>query len=262
MTTSVLTAEKTSFKSLVEKHQVAVLVLLVYGLTWPFMTLEVLASRDILSFTAPAAFMIMQGFMPGLAAVIVTGLVRGKPGIRALFRKILIARVGGRWYAFAFFLMAGVSIAAIFIANLLSASPTVPLLSPEIPFSGPLGLLAGTLMLFLFSMLFNTEEFAWRGVALPRLQARHNALVASLIISVPWLFFHLPLFFKVGSSQSESSFLSYAIGMVATTILFTFLYNQTRGSILLVWILHASMNIGHRYSRSTAAPPILRWIGP
>ncbi len=261
MTTSVLIADKSSFKSLVEKHQVTVLVLFVYGLTWPLMILEVLASRGMLSFTPPAAFLILQGFMPGLAAVIVAGLVRGKPGIRALFRKVMIARVGFKWYAFAFFAMAGISITAILLSNQLGTSPAIPLLSPEIPFSGPLGLLASTLILFLFSMLFNAEEFAWRGIALPRLQARHSALVASLILSVPWLFFHLPLFFKVGSSQSESSFLSYAIGMMATTILFTFLYNNTRGSLLLVWILHASMNTWTQiFSINSSAPnPFLDW---
>ncbi len=262
MTTSVLTAEKNSFKTLAEKHQVTILVLLVYGLTWPLMILEVLASRGMLSFTPPVAFLILQGFMPGLAAVIVTGLVRGRQGISALFRKVLIARVGGRWYAFAFFVMAGVSIAAILLTNWWAASPAIPLLSPELPNSGPVGLLASILILFLFSMIFNTEEFAWRGIALPRLQTRHNALVASLILSVPWLFFHLPLFFKVGSSQSETSFLSYAIGMVATTILFTFLYNHTRGSILLVWILHASMNTWTQIlSINSSAPnPLLDWM--
>ena len=261
MTTSVLAADKSSLKTLVEKHPITILVLLLYGLTWPFMILEVLASRDLLPFPLPGAVMILQGFMPAVAAAIVTGLTVGRPGIRALFRKALIARVGARWYAFAFLAMAGVSLAAILIANLLGASPAIPLLSPEIPFPGPLGLLAGTLILFLFSMIFNLEEFAWRGVALPRLQARYNALTASLILSVPWLFFHLPLFFKVGSSQSKTSFLSYAIGMMATTILFTFLYNHTRGSVLLAWILHASMNTWTQiFSINSSAPnPVLEW---
>jgi uncharacterized protein len=261
MTSSTLAVNTNSFKTTVEKYQVSILILLVYALTWPFQILEVLASRDMLSFTPPVVFMILQGFMPGLAAVIVAGLTRGKPGIRALLRKVRIARVGGRWYAFAFFAMAGVSIAAILLSNQLGASPTIPLVSPELPFPGPLGLLAGTLMVFLFSMIFNTEEFAWRGVALPQLQARHNALVASLIISIPWLFFHLPLFFKVGSSQSETSFLSYAVGMIATTVLFTFLYNNTRGSLLLVWILHASMNTWTQiFSINSSAPnPLLDW---
>jgi uncharacterized protein len=262
MTTTNLAVNNNGFRIMVEKNQVSILVLLVYGLTWPFMILEVLASRGMLSFTLPGIFLILQGFMPGLAAVIVTGLVHGRPGVRALFRKVLIARVGARWYAFAFFIMSGVSISAILLANRLGASPTIPLLSSKLPFYGPLGLLAGAVILFLFSMLFNTEEFAWRGVALPRLQARHNALVASLILSIPWLFFHFPLFFKVGSSQSNTMFLSYAIGMMATTILFTFLYNHTRGSLLLVWILHASMNTWTQiFSINSSAPnPLVDWM--
>jgi hypothetical protein len=89
-----------------------------------------------------------------------------------------------------------------------------------------------------------------------------NALVASLILSSPWLYVHLPLIFKVGSSQSKTVFLSYAIGMMATTILFTFLYNHTRGSLLLVWILHASTNTWTQiFSINSSAPnPLLDWM--
>ena len=58
--------------------------------------LEVFASYQVISFELPMPIMILQGFMPGLAAVIVIGLISGKAGIRALLSKLLIVRVGFR----------------------------------------------------------------------------------------------------------------------------------------------------------------------
>lgn len=243
MTTSVLTTSKTNSSSFIEKYQIPILFLLVLGLTWPFMIVEVLASRDMLPFQIPVALLIVQAFMPGVAAVIVAGLTAGPAGIRALFRKLLIARVGFRWYVFAVFVMAAVSVAALLLNNQFGPSPALPLLSTEMPpTSGPMGVLFNAVLLFIFSMIFNSEELAWRGLALPRLQSKYNALTSSLILSIPWILFHLPLFFKVGASQEDSSFVSYAIGLVGMTVLFTWMYNNTRGSVLLPWLLHASMN--------------------
>jgi len=263
MTASVMTANKPGSRSLVEKYALLIFVVLVYGLTWPFFIVEVLASRNMLSSEPPVALMILQGFMPGLAAVIVTGLTRGRAGIRALFQKVLIARVGFQWYVFAIFIMGAISVSAILLANWIGTSPSIPLVSTRMPpASGPVGLLLNVVMLFIFSALFNSEELGWRGFALPRLQAKYNALMSSLILSIPWLFFHLPLFFRLGSSQADSSFISYAIQMMANTVLFTWMYNHTRGSILLPWILHASMNTWTQIFsiNSEATSPVLGWM--
>ena len=242
MSTSVLAANKTSATLLVAKYPILTFIFLVYALTWPFLILEVLASYGMLSFELPMPIMILQAFMPGVAAVIVTGMISGKAGIRALLSKLLIARVGFRWYTFALFCLAVVSAAAIALNNLFGTS-VIPLLSTKMPpFSGPIKLLVNIVVLFIFSTIFNSEELGWRGFALPRLQKKYNALTSSLILSIPWLFFHLPLFFKLGSSQADSSFIAYGVGIIAQTVIFTWMYNNTRGSVLLAVLLHASSN--------------------
>ncbi|MBE0669970.1 MAG: CPBP family intramembrane metalloprotease [Anaerolineales bacterium] len=242
MSTSVLTANKTSSNSLASKYPILLFIFLAYALTWPFFILEVMVSYEMLPFELPMPLMILQGFMPGLAAVIVTGLISGKAGIRALLSKLLIARVGFRWYTFAIFSLAAVCVTAIALNNLFGTS-IAPFLSTKMPpFSGPIELLINIVVLLIFSAIFNSEEIGWRGFALPRLQSKYNAFTSSLILSIPWLFFHLPLFFKLGSSQADSSFIGYGIGIIAQTVIFTWMYNNTRGSVLLATLLHASSN--------------------
>ena len=241
MTTSALPTDTIRSASLIKKHPVPIVFLLVLGLTWPFMIWDALASHGILPFRLPLPVMLMQSYMPTLAAVIVTGLLSGRAGIRALFRKLLIARVGLRWYAFAIFGIAAICMAVILLGNMFGPRPALPILSPEMPpLSRPLELLLGVAFYFILTGVLNGEELAWRGFALPRLQAKYNALVSSMILSVPFTLFHLPLFFD--PEMNMGPFASFAIRAVALTVLFTWLYNHTRGSVLLAYLMHAAFN--------------------
>jgi len=84
------------------------------------------------------------------------------------------------------------------------------------------------------------EEVGWRGFALPRLQARYSPLVASLIIALVWFPWHLPLKW---SNPDVIPYYVYAIGFIPSSILLTWIYNRTDGSILAVGIAHVSNNV-------------------
>ncbi|MEM2922233.1 MAG: CPBP family intramembrane glutamic endopeptidase, partial [Candidatus Bathyarchaeia archaeon] len=83
--------------------------------------------------------------------------------------------------------------------------------------------------------------------ALPRLQVRHSAVVSSLILGVVWAVWHLPLNFIywVGPQYAVglSMFLSTVILFVFLSIIFTWLYNNTGGSIFAAMILHTMLNL-------------------
>jgi membrane protease YdiL (CAAX protease family) len=232
---------KTNF---VQKYPLATFFLLVFGLTWSFMIVDALGSHEVFSFRLPIPLLIVMGYMPTLAAVIVTGLTKGKAGIRALFGKLLIARVSIRWYAFAIFGFGAMSVIAILVSNLLAGSTPSPILSEEIShFPGPLAAVLNVVMLYLVLGLINGEELAWRGFALPRLQAKYNALTSSLILGAVWGLFHLPLFFTLtGSSQADMSFFPFVFSTMILSVLFTWVFNNTRGSILLAYLFHAGTN--------------------
>jgi membrane protease YdiL (CAAX protease family) len=85
-----------------------------------------------------------------------------------------------------------------------------------------------------------SEEIGWRGYALGRLQTRWNALTSSLIVGLVWALWHLPLFMMVGSSYHELGlpFISFLAGIMANSVLYTWLYNNTKQSIWSAILLH------------------------
>jgi membrane protease YdiL (CAAX protease family) len=92
---------------------------------------------------------------------------------------------------------------------------------------------------FLIDFIANGEEIGWRGYALPRLQARHSALISTLVVGVIWGLWHLPKFLLDWNAVSFAWFMGH---IIAAAFLYTWVYNGTRGSLLLVTLLHASSN--------------------
>jgi uncharacterized protein len=105
----------------------------------------------------------------------------------------------------------------------------------------PIGLFAfGAFLLWLLTFGLG-EEIGWRGYALPRLQAHHNALTATLILGVVWTFWHVPAFFYKDTYMAMGLFAGLPlllISVIAASIVFTWLYNGTNGSLLIVTIFH------------------------
>lgn len=141
------------------------------------------------------------------------------------------------------------------LVNQFGPLPTIPIISDNMPpISRPVELLLGVAFYFILTGVLNGEELAWRGFALPRLQAKYNALVSSVILSVPFILFHLPLFFD--PAMNMGPFASFALQAFALTVLFTWVYNHTRGSVLLAYLVHASFNTWTRvFSIDTAGNP-------
>ncbi len=245
----------------VRRHPLISFFVLAIGLTWVFMITDALGSHKIIPFRLPLPLLLVMGYMPTVAAVIVSGAVQGKEGVKALFRKLLIARVGLGWYLIAIFGLIVVYIAAILLYNLLGGLPSVPILSASLPSLPPVQLILSIVPLFIVTGIVNGEELGWRGFALPRLQSKYNALNASLILGVIWTVFHLPLFFTAtGSSQADWPFLSFLISTVALSVLFSWIVNNTRGSVLMAYLFHASANTWTRVFSIDHANMSLNWI--
>ena len=98
---------------------------------------------------------------------------------------------------------------------------------------------------FLIIYLTNAlpEEYSWRGYALGRLQVRTSPLAASLILGVIHALWHLPLHFLEGTVQQQMPILDFALKVVVGTIIYTWLYNHTGGSVFVATLYHAFANL-------------------
>lgn len=249
------------FTSFVQRHTLPVFFVLVFVLTWPVEIIDALGSHGILSFR-PSVFLqlLFVAYMPSVAALIVTALTSGGAGVRALLKKLLIWRVGVQWYAVALFGFALICFSSVILYNLLSGASPLPLLASDAANASGLQLTVNIIFILLVSAVINGEELAWRGFALPRLQTRWNALPSSIILGVIWALFHLPLFYTLGSSQWDMSLLGYTVQLVGASVIFTWLYNNTRGSVLLAMLMHASLNTWTRVFPVDRAPALVNWL--
>ncbi len=98
----------------------------------------------------------------------------------------------------------------------------------------------------IFLMIYFTnalpEEYGWRGFALDPLQKRTNALGASLILGTIWAFWHLPLFFIEGTTQAAIPLYQFFLQTIVMSIFYTWLHNNTEGSVLIAIIFHTVSN--------------------
>ena len=85
------------------------------------------------------------------------------------------------------------------------------------------------------------EEIGWRGFLQPTLQKKICAFTSTLIVGVTWAIWHLPLWFVLGTHQSNMNFITFLITTMALSFILAALYNST-GSIFLCIIMHAFIN--------------------
>jgi membrane protease YdiL (CAAX protease family) len=189
-------------------------------------------------------FILIAAYSASLAGVILTAIVSGRDGLRGMFRRLLIWRVGIGWWAFALFALGLMYLGGIVLASLFTGSPL------QVSLAQPLYMFIPLLIMQFFFDSGLGEELGWRGFLLPRMQARYNALIAAIIVGIVWGLWHLPLFLvDVLSPYYELGQMVGVIpGLLALTafitipwsILFTWLYNNTKGSLLLAFVFHAS----------------------
>jgi membrane protease YdiL (CAAX protease family) len=86
------------------------------------------------------------------------------------------------------------------------------------------------------------EELNWRGYLLPLLQTRFGAAVASLVLGICWFAWHIPLQFVPGDANSGFPLALWGLSIVATAFVYTWLFNNTGGSVLAVTVFHGLFN--------------------
>jgi uncharacterized protein len=178
---------------------------------------------------------------PTVAALIMTGTIEGRAGVRTLLGRLVLWRVGIRWYLFA---LLGVPL--IMVVGTMIYSGELPKLGAL----GGLSFLPSYLLSFLLVVVLGGplfEEIGWRGFALPRMERLHGPLVASLILGVLWALWHLPEFLVPSWAASSgggsiSGIILFTLTALTFTFVITWVFNNTRASILIAILVHASID--------------------
>ena len=174
---------------------------------------------------------------PFFAAFYVTGKLEGKEGKKNLWRRIFQMRVGLVWYVAVLFTFLLVWLTAY---NLLyRGAPLAALIA------NPALMVTAFLPNVLTGLLIPSlgEEPGWRGFALPRLQKDFGPVLGTLILGTLHGIWHLPaLFTPLLGPFSWDSFLTFVLTAAAGTFIYTWVFNNTRGSVWIAILLHASSN--------------------
>jgi membrane protease YdiL (CAAX protease family) len=219
-------------------------LVLAYAFAWVFWTPIAWTGQDYQSSPVLLIAMLAGVFGPGLAAIVLVHLHEDKAARRDFWaRAVDPRRIRPIWYMIAILLWPALHLITIAINALTGGPPPgFPLVRELV--AQPAGLLVVPILYFLQAGL---EELGWRGYMLDRLQARWSPLLASLVLGICHALWHLPLFWVVGTNQIEMGFgpdfaLFVASG-VAASIYFTWCYNDNRGSVLAVTLLHFAGNL-------------------
>jgi membrane protease YdiL (CAAX protease family) len=205
-------------------------------------------------------------FGPCLAALLVLLLFEGVEGLRALFSRLLLWRVGAGWYLVALLLPAAVSLLLTLLCLVFGgkapnfADPPIyrVKLTPEWLMQYD----AWTLLLpvFLHKLILGEAlgvELGWRGFALTRLQQGRSALLASLVLAVLWAVWSLPLQAPSSGGGLFLSFLRALLHTIPGAIVSTWIYNGTGGSLLLMVLYYNSQQITDWFLAPPMAGPVL-----
>ena len=220
-----------------KKHPVVWFYVLAFVISWLGWLPMVAASRGVSLFQHPAfqILLILPALGPTLAAVIVQRVLVGSQGTASWFRSLWRRKINALW------LLVAVTLPAILhLADRVVAQTFGFALSSETVGEKTVGLVISAFVIALISNPW--EEVGWRGFALPRLQARHTAFTATLIVGTLWALWHLPMFFWADNPMSEYPFAVWFVRTVAVAFIYTWLYNSTRGSVLAVTLYHVLDN--------------------
>lgn len=238
-----MTAQVGTQPSFIARHSVAAFFVLATALGGGMLAL-------VIGGYLPPRFAASSMLSASIAGIVVSAWEDGRSGLKRMLSRLLIWRVPiGYWLFACFFIASAYLLGSIanpaFGGDPLNFSPqgrTFPILPMFI--------------LFFFAAGIG-QELGWAGFLLPRLQTRYSALTSSIIRAVLNGLWHLPLFlFSIRDQPSLSAFpyaswisqkgfvvaygASILLLMVPWSIFFTWMFNNTRGSLLLVAVLHAS----------------------
>ena len=227
-------------------REIVAFYLLSLALSWPAMLLWKLPANFVVGEATAAREAYERvgmffGFGPMVAALIVAVAFGGAAGARELLRRLGMVRIAPVWYIAPFLI--------VIVPQWAGAGAWKVLLGGDFAPPGFTEWLARLLPLVVANAAFSIgEELGWRGFMLPRVLAHRSWLTASLLVGVAFAVWHYPLWFAGnlainGSIVATIQILLLAsITAVAFSVMVTWIFSNTRGSLLLPLLFHGTSN--------------------
>lgn len=226
--------------TVLRRHPLVSFFVLAYAVTWllwaPLVIAGVPAFSESRHIPSPAALPAVAIGVTG-TAVFMTALTQGRAGLRRLLQRLTCWDVGLGWYLVALLL---IPVCELLITAAVTGPGVFGALTPSALAVYPLAFFSH----FVFGPLF--EETGWRGFALPRIQHRFGPMRGSLLLGLLWagwhFFLYVPSWIGGGALVGIVDAGMFVAFTVTVSVLFTWLSNNTRASLLLVMLLHGSVN--------------------
>jgi len=216
--------------------------IIAYGFTWLFWVPEVFAMRGRLGSSILVDFILgphnPAAWGPFVSAFLLTFFNAGVDGVKDLLKKAIHVGFHQVWWIPTFLLFPLICGGALFMAKVLGET------IPELYWLTTPSIIVVTFFQILLTGGPLQEEFGWRGYALPRLQARFNAVISSVILGVFWSLWHLPYFF-IGTESGYQYLWGHMLSSILISVIITWLWNNTGGSVLVALISHNMFNVSN-----------------
>jgi membrane protease YdiL (CAAX protease family) len=207
--------------------------------TWLFFTPLVLMGNGLIPspggllerLTIPIS--VIAAFGPAVGACVSLRSLNGKGAVKKYFKSFLSLRFGWKvWLAI--FALTGLSTFAAWILPELFGAERFPPYMPVYIFPP-----------YLLLMIFfggGQEEIGWRGYILPFLEKRFGLINGSLIMGIVWTFWHIPLWFIPGTSQSYTPFLGFMLGTIGLSYFLSWVREASGERPFAGLVAHGAVN--------------------
>lgn len=229
-------------KNWIKRSPLIAYFVFVFGIEW-------LLFFALSEYLPPMIALLIGSWLPNIIGVFITGTASGRKGLREMFSKIMLWRIHFKWYLIATILPILLTFLSIWLYELMGNVAPVYAPGGQIPLILVISIFTGAM----------GEELGWRGTALPRLQARRNALTSSLVLGILWGLYHLPSFLMSGLPLEDAPLIPFMLCALGLTFLVTWSFNHTRGSLIIVFLYHFAFNFMLNATGVTNDPALL-WI--
>ena len=177
--------------------------------------LGIIPVADKLLSTLTLPVIMLGVFGPLAGALFVLHLEKDKGSSRKYLRSFLDFHLGWKAYIIPIIIFGGSTFVAWFFPE-LSAEKRLPMLLPSIWLFIPY-------LIFMILLGGGQEEFGWRGYALPLLENKFGIWSANIILGIIWAFWHIPLWFIKGTSQTYMNFAGFILLMIGYSFILSWI---------------------------------------